>query len=310
MNDEKTPKVKTIRDRRTKNLGNPTDKYDSQQVLDKKTGENKWVRTRIQEVALTLLEGNNQKATDARKSALHHEAAIEHHESMAHRYENESDYSRAQLHDRAANLHTDAHVEYHAAADHFAAGREDRGEARMDRAERRADQAEDHEKEHGIEHGIHEAFGKGDIDAIGKYHSDRMTKGRHDGEYHAVQRNRARRLKDIRDGTGPLGKTTMKDRAEYAAQDSKLAKSLKPKNLGEAEESLQAKMARQRAAREARDGTPEQRAEVEKKLRGQKTMQSMDRRMHKIRRLAGNLARDLGGDVPDSVRKFIRGDES
>lgn len=76
---------------------------------------------------------------------------------------------------------------------------------------------------------IDELHGKGSIDAIGKYHSERMTQGKPDSKYHAIMRNRAKRLKDIRDGTGPLGKTTMKNRMEFATADSKEAKALKPK---------------------------------------------------------------------------------
>lgn len=81
---------------------------------------------------------------------------------------------------------------------------------------------------------LDELTGKGSIETIGKHHSRLMNrsqtkKGSAAAQFHAVNRNRAMRLKNIRDGDGPLGKTTFKGRAEYAAQDSKLAKSLKPK---------------------------------------------------------------------------------
>ena len=78
------------------------------------------------------------------------------------------------------------------------------------------------------EEAIDELFGKGSIDTIGKHHAARSTKGKTNSLYHAIQKNRAARVRDIHKGTGPLGKTTWKGRAEYARQDRAEAKKLKP----------------------------------------------------------------------------------
>jgi hypothetical protein len=74
---------------------------------------------------------------------------------------------------------------------------------------------------------IDELYGKGSIDTIGKYHAARSSKGAPNSLHHAINRNRAARLRDIHKGTGPLGKTTMKNRMQYATNDSKQAKKLK-----------------------------------------------------------------------------------
>jgi hypothetical protein len=85
---------------------------------------------------------------------------------------------------------------------------------------------------------LDELTSKGSIDAIGKHHAARSTKGAPNSMYHTIQRNRAARVRDVHKGTGPLGKTTMKSRMPYATDDSKKAKALKenlfkdhPKNI-------------------------------------------------------------------------------
>lgn len=55
------------------------------------------------------------------------------------------------------------------------------------------------------------------------------------------------------------------------------------------EESIQQKMARQRAAREARDGTPEEVAEKKKQAAYEKTHRKMNRLMKSTTRLANQL---------------------
>lgn len=79
---------------------------------------------------------------------------------------------------------------------------------------------------------------KDQINTIGKYHSDRMTKGKPNSKYHAVQRNRAMRLRNM-DFMKKAGLTTAqgipgsyhkegrKAMLGWAAQDSKEAKTLK-----------------------------------------------------------------------------------
>lgn len=52
---------------------------------------------------------------------------------------------------------------------------------------------------------------------------------------------------------------------------------------------VQENMARLRALREARDGTPEQQAEAKRKADYAKTLRSMQRSMRKMTRLAGQL---------------------
>jgi hypothetical protein len=96
-------------------------------------------------------------------------------------------------------------------------------------------------KEELEEEEVIEATRKDQIDAIGKYHSERMTKGQPDAKYHAVQRNRASRIKNMIKGTGPNPAVTQskegrKTLLKYAADDSKLAKSLKKEAVEPVEE--------------------------------------------------------------------------
>lgn len=87
--------------------------------------------------------------------------------------------------------------------------------------------AQRHDYGYHNEEVIDELYGKGSIDTIGKHHAARSSKGKPNALHHAIQRNRAARLRDIHKGTGPLGKTTMKGRMQYAKQDREAAKSLK-----------------------------------------------------------------------------------
>jgi hypothetical protein len=81
---------------------------------------------------------------------------------------------------------------------------------------------------------VSEMYTKKDIDTIGKHHADRAVKGSPDAKYHTVMRNRAARLRSLRDHNGPnpaatktsAGRKTM---LGYAGEDSKAAKALKPK---------------------------------------------------------------------------------
>ena len=81
---------------------------------------------------------------------------------------------------------------------------------------------------------INELSGKGSIDQLGKYHADRAIKSNPDAKYHTIQRNRAARLRSLRDHSGPnpaatkhtAGRKTM---LSFAAQDSKTAKALRDK---------------------------------------------------------------------------------
>jgi len=80
---------------------------------------------------------------------------------------------------------------------------------------------------------IDEINGKGSIDAIGKHHSARMNKSNPDSAYHVIMRNRASRLKNMRDHTGPNVPATQsspgrKQMLKYAGEDSREAKRLKP----------------------------------------------------------------------------------
>lgn len=79
---------------------------------------------------------------------------------------------------------------------------------------------------------LDELTGKGDIDTIGKYHSQRMVKGMPNSKYHVVMRNRAARLRSLRDHSGPNPDATKisrgrKQMLKYAGEDSRLAKKLK-----------------------------------------------------------------------------------
>lgn len=84
---------------------------------------------------------------------------------------------------------------------------------------------------------LEEMYGKGDIEAIGMYHATKMGRKKPDAAYHVIQRQRAARLRDVKNGTGPLGPTAMltktgkgEGRMGFATQDSKEAKKLKPKS--------------------------------------------------------------------------------
>jgi hypothetical protein len=76
---------------------------------------------------------------------------------------------------------------------------------------------------------------KKDIDVIGRHHSERMTKSNPNSKYHTIMRNRASRLKSLRDHTGPNPEATKtksgrKNMLAFASKDSKEAKKLKPVN--------------------------------------------------------------------------------
>jgi hypothetical protein len=79
---------------------------------------------------------------------------------------------------------------------------------------------------------LEEMYTKRDIDAIGKHHADRAVKSNPDSKYHTVMRNRAARLRSLRDKSGPNAPQTKfkagrQQMLKFAGEDSKTAKRLK-----------------------------------------------------------------------------------
>lgn len=79
---------------------------------------------------------------------------------------------------------------------------------------------------------LDEMYTKKDIDIIGKHHADRAVKGQPNSKYHTVMRNRAARLRSLRDKSGPNAPQTKfkagrQQMLKYAGEDSKQAKRIK-----------------------------------------------------------------------------------
>jgi hypothetical protein len=89
-------------------------------------------------------------ANSCKKSASNHWGLVAHHGELAANHENNGDYDKARLHDRAAELHAKAADWHESAHRAYRRGDEEHAEYVQEKAKRAATDAAEHETRHGI----------------------------------------------------------------------------------------------------------------------------------------------------------------